>query len=296
MSVLPVTRVAYVDRTGSGCETLAHVYDNGRACIMFCSFGTTPRIMRLYCTLERVLERGDRGFEELVLEVQRARSKNWFLGESDKVSGDQKNFVEQEARAFPIPFPREEYADKVPPASRAVIVFRVFKVQTSCGYGVPQIKSEMYTNGNGNTFSTPDGITAMVMDKIDPLIPWGTTDLKPTELSCFLHRPTLTKYSEKLEKDDRVESYQIETCLRSLDGLPGMKNARLASGENVIINDIRWKLTRLARTQVIGVLIGLLVSSMALLLGWLMGVVSFSAHDFGNGYRSLRTTRTMLRA
>ena len=30
---------AYLDMTGSGVETIAHLQENGRVCVMFCSFG-----------------------------------------------------------------------------------------------------------------------------------------------------------------------------------------------------------------------------------------------------------------
>ena len=47
-AVLGPTTVAYLDLTGSGAETVAHVRQNGRITIMFCSFDRTPRILRLY--------------------------------------------------------------------------------------------------------------------------------------------------------------------------------------------------------------------------------------------------------
>ena len=47
-SVLGQHRVAWVDYTGSGVETIAHLRENGRICIMFCSFDTRPRIVRLH--------------------------------------------------------------------------------------------------------------------------------------------------------------------------------------------------------------------------------------------------------
>ena len=47
-SVLDRHRVAWVDYTGSGVETLAHLRENGRICLMFCSFDTRPRIVRLH--------------------------------------------------------------------------------------------------------------------------------------------------------------------------------------------------------------------------------------------------------
>jgi hypothetical protein len=40
--------VAWLDLTGSGVETLAHLRDNGRITIMFCAFDGPPRIVRLH--------------------------------------------------------------------------------------------------------------------------------------------------------------------------------------------------------------------------------------------------------
>ncbi len=40
--------VAYLDFWGSGIETVAHLRDNGRICLMFCSFDETPNILRLH--------------------------------------------------------------------------------------------------------------------------------------------------------------------------------------------------------------------------------------------------------
>lgn len=48
--VLDPHRVAYLDLTGSGAETIAHVRENGRLTIMFCAFAGRPRILRLYGT------------------------------------------------------------------------------------------------------------------------------------------------------------------------------------------------------------------------------------------------------
>ncbi|GAC1610666.1 MAG: pyridoxamine 5'-phosphate oxidase family protein [Mycobacteriales bacterium] len=48
LSVLDRHRVAWVDLTGSGVETIAHVRENARICLMFCSFGERPRIVRLH--------------------------------------------------------------------------------------------------------------------------------------------------------------------------------------------------------------------------------------------------------
>lgn len=41
-------RVAYLDLTGSGNETAAHLGENGRLTVMFCSFSEQPLILRIY--------------------------------------------------------------------------------------------------------------------------------------------------------------------------------------------------------------------------------------------------------
>jgi predicted pyridoxine 5'-phosphate oxidase superfamily flavin-nucleotide-binding protein len=40
--------VAYLDITASGAETIAHLRDNGRVTLMFCSFEGSPNIVRLH--------------------------------------------------------------------------------------------------------------------------------------------------------------------------------------------------------------------------------------------------------
>ncbi|WP_437963848.1 pyridoxamine 5'-phosphate oxidase family protein [Sorangium sp. So ce260] len=46
--VLDPRTVAYLDLTGSGVETIAHLRDNGRITLMFCAFAGPPRIVRLH--------------------------------------------------------------------------------------------------------------------------------------------------------------------------------------------------------------------------------------------------------
>jgi hypothetical protein len=48
LRVLGPLSVAYVDMTGSGNETSAHLVDNGRITFMFCAFEGPPLILRLY--------------------------------------------------------------------------------------------------------------------------------------------------------------------------------------------------------------------------------------------------------
>lgn len=46
--IINPTRVAYLDLTGSGNETAAHLKENARISVMFCSFEKQPMILRLY--------------------------------------------------------------------------------------------------------------------------------------------------------------------------------------------------------------------------------------------------------
>lgn len=62
--VLGPNRVAYLDITGSGAETIAHIRDNGRITFMFCAFEGKPDIIRFYGT-GHVHRPGDDGFAEL---------------------------------------------------------------------------------------------------------------------------------------------------------------------------------------------------------------------------------------
>ncbi|MCW8914249.1 MAG: pyridoxamine 5'-phosphate oxidase family protein [Magnetovibrio sp.] len=48
--VLGPNRVAYLDLTGSGNETSAHLNENGRITVMFCAFEGPPKIVRLFGT------------------------------------------------------------------------------------------------------------------------------------------------------------------------------------------------------------------------------------------------------
>lgn len=46
--VIDEHRVAYLDLTGSGVETIAHLRQNGRIVLMWCAFEGKPRIVRLH--------------------------------------------------------------------------------------------------------------------------------------------------------------------------------------------------------------------------------------------------------
>lgn len=97
LRVLNELKVAYLDQTGSGNETAAHVRANGRLTLMFCALEGAPMILRLYGTA-RVLARNSAEYLEL-------------LGPS--------------------------FGGVEPPGARQMFVLNVDRVQTSCGYGVP---------------------------------------------------------------------------------------------------------------------------------------------------------------
>jgi hypothetical protein len=62
--VLGPDTVAYLDQTGSGVETIAHLGENGRIVLMFCAFSGPPRIIRLHGT-GRALLTGSPEFDSL---------------------------------------------------------------------------------------------------------------------------------------------------------------------------------------------------------------------------------------
>lgn len=62
--VLSNTLVGYLDMTGSENETAAHVAENGRLTLMFCSFHDKPLIVRLYGK-GRVVRPQDAEFSDL---------------------------------------------------------------------------------------------------------------------------------------------------------------------------------------------------------------------------------------
>lgn len=64
LAVIDPHTIAYLDLTGSGAETIAHLQENGRIVVMLCSFDGKPRILRLHGRGEVVLP-GNPGFDDL---------------------------------------------------------------------------------------------------------------------------------------------------------------------------------------------------------------------------------------
>jgi len=63
-AVLDAKTVAYLDLVGSGIETVSHLRENGRICLMFCTFTGAGKIVRLYGR-GRVVEPQDAEWQSL---------------------------------------------------------------------------------------------------------------------------------------------------------------------------------------------------------------------------------------
>lgn len=97
LHVLGSNEVAYLDLTGSGSETAAHVKVGGPLTIMLCAFDSPPVILRLY-------GKGRIAF----------RGAPKYLAFLDRF-----------------------YSSKEPLGARQIVFLDIDLVQTSCGYGVP---------------------------------------------------------------------------------------------------------------------------------------------------------------
>jgi hypothetical protein len=60
LAVPDARTVAYLDLTGSGIETVAHLRDNGRITLMWCAFAGQPRIVRVHGRGEAIPAADDR--------------------------------------------------------------------------------------------------------------------------------------------------------------------------------------------------------------------------------------------
>ena len=125
-AILGPRTVAYLDLTGSGAETIAHLRQNGRITIMFCSFDRAPKILRLY------------GTGRVVLPAE----PDWpgvaaNFGGADGQGADRGN-------------------------RRAIIVADLDRIADSCGYGVPvmELAQERDTLTRWSDRRTPEQLAA----------------------------------------------------------------------------------------------------------------------------------------
>ncbi|KAA8613583.1 signal transduction histidine kinase [Pyrenophora tritici-repentis] len=96
--ILSPTKFWYMDLTGSGVETHAHLHEpsNGRICILFLAFSGPPKIVRIWGT-GRAIENGTPEYEAFV----------------------------------------QEHKVETIPGSRSIIMVDVHQCGTSCGFSVP---------------------------------------------------------------------------------------------------------------------------------------------------------------
>ncbi|NLR98488.1 pyridoxamine 5'-phosphate oxidase family protein [Rhizobium sp. P38BS-XIX] len=97
LRVLSPNTAIYLDRTGSGNETSAHMKADGRLTIMFCAVAGPPMILRLYGH-GRTIHRSSPEYHALL---------------------------------------RDHYAGEEPLGARQIVHLDIDLVQTSCGFGVP---------------------------------------------------------------------------------------------------------------------------------------------------------------
>lgn len=181
-AILDPNTCAYIDRTGSGCETIAHAYENGRLCLMFMSFGNMPRILRFFC-------------RAMVIEANHPDYGMWL---KRVAQGKRENFE----------------------GARAVVVGHVWQVQTSCGYGVPRVKMGLYRQDEDEE---PIPVQKLLMQG-------AAVDRRLDELCVFEERPTMDK-DHQSQSEEQLALYRARNNARSMDGLPGLRTARTASGE-----------------------------------------------------------------
>lgn len=220
-SILGPNTVAYLDATGSGCETISHVYENGRVTLMFCSFGPSPQIMRLFCK-GRVVEKWDQHYQELRAKMA---TEN---GDEVDVTG-----------------------------ARAIIVLKVKKVQTSCGFGVPVMDSSKAAPSE----STGDAVT---------MVDHGESN---TEHEGWKPRETMDNWARKMLEKQELLDYQKRSNHQSLDGLPGMRSAQRALDQNLAIEDTKAWFRKVSRQQD-AVCFGIGIGILLMILLSLAGVLS----------------------
>jgi hypothetical protein len=76
--VISPSEIAWLNLTGSGNESAAHVSENGRMTVMFCSFGKQPLIMRLYGQAGVVHPRDDSWAQWLALFPEQLGARQIF--------------------------------------------------------------------------------------------------------------------------------------------------------------------------------------------------------------------------
>jgi hypothetical protein len=214
-SILGPNTVAYLDATGHGCETISHVYENGRVTLLFSSSGIESKTLRLFCR-GRVVEKWDQHFNELRAKMA---SEN---GDTVDITG-----------------------------ARAIIVLRIKKVQQSCGFSMlPGV-----TEGDATAFADHDD----EKDGRETLEAWA---------------------AKKIERKEMMDFQKLNNAV-SLDGLPGLKAARLAQDQNFAVEDTKAWLRKVSKqwdTVAFGVGLGFIIMIVLSLVGFINIEPSFLTH------------------
>ena len=85
LRVLSPNQVVWLNGTGSGNETVAHLLDSPRITIMFCSFAREPLILRLYGAARAIHEPDDEWGTFIQLFPPMKGSRNIFVVDVDLV-------------------------------------------------------------------------------------------------------------------------------------------------------------------------------------------------------------------
>lgn len=135
--------VCYLDRTGSGNETSAHLLADGRMTIMFCAVDGPPLILRLYGR-GHVIHRGTAEYDRLLADA---------------------------------------FSNTEPLGARQIVWLDFDLVKTSCGYGVPlyEYREERDTMDKWAMAKGPDGIAAYWREKNATSIDGLSTGMFPAE-------------------------------------------------------------------------------------------------------------------
>jgi len=201
-AVLGPLTVAYLDLTGSGAETIAHLRQNSQITIMFCSFGRQPKILRLYGT-GRVVLPADPDWDHLAGHFPAAGRPGADGGGSP--DGGRRAYRPYSA-AGPDgrTHPDSAAADGLAQADgadgpegkrgvgrgnqRAIIVVQVHRIADSCGYAVPlmQLQGERDLLTRWNERRSPDELAeyrrrhnAVSIDGLPALAGAGSPDPQP---------------------------------------------------------------------------------------------------------------------
>ncbi|KAF3005651.1 hypothetical protein E8E13_003715 [Curvularia kusanoi] len=185
-SILNPTTVAYLDATGHGCETIAHVYENGRATLLFSSSGINAKTLRLFCSA-RVVEKWDQHFNALRAKMA---SEN---GDTVDITG-----------------------------ARAIIVLKIKKVMTSCGFStLPGVEE----GGDATAFADHEEEGGRETAARETLEAWA---------------------AKKIERKEMMDFQKLNNAY-SMDGLPGLRSARQAQDQNFAAVDTKAWLRRVRR-------------------------------------------------